>query len=909
MNILSNPVNFPREIFFRYNRLLICHTKFQRQILSLLKIKFNMKPITLIISITLISLTISIKSIAQTRITVKPQTTVEVGEEVYFDAVYYAQTISDTLEFEWDFGDGYRMYIDTADGNPFESGLAVLHYFMKPGVYNVKLKASRYYLYLKKPVLVNVMAVDSVTITVTGEEPVAGFELLHAPFHGRVAQYLYAIVPAGYTTSQVVAQVEKVGGGYSEQLTGEKVDTMQRFLLRNAQLPQGDYIITVQLKNGESIVSQIREKFSKPYDGPPAIGINENNAFVINGQTLYFPLGPFMCDLGNLPLWRNVSNSLHTEGYYPNHTRETWKDYIAKGFSQDLMAVGPTRWSGSKAEKPGFYVRNSHIDSIVRYVQLTRDEQGLFAWNWDDEPELGGRWAQVPTQVLAAWAYRTYMEDPHHLTTIQLYGYDYQRYRDPRKPNTMSAPYMYRFNAPKYGGKRHFFGDFYTHDAYPMEAQEHTSFKDTKAGVFELWFENLESFRWVNCDLIPLGVCVETQDVTSCNKLDNLDTWDAGPNPYELRTELWGAIVHGMKYIIYFDYFTPTPADNFSAMGELKEAVSALAPVILSEPSARTMTHNCNSRGKRVDIMIREYGGDVYVFAVRVSEPESEWDEVNEPETINFELNTGTDYPVVYDELAKYAWKYIKIDTDEGQKDFNITVPEGSIMPGNIIISAVIASAASKNYPDFLTDQFTGKKYPTALDMVGNLKYGYDDGSGNIIPQYTGTKGLTGTVNYSTGQIQFSFTEGIPSGKGFVQIAYAPGNRQPKLIPISDGIIHDKLERNAVRIYRLTNTLNIADKSGSSTEISLGQNYPNPFTHSTRITYEIPCQAKVVLKIYDLLGREIKTLVDEYQTSGFHTVSWDGTDAYGMKAPGGIYCYRISTDQGYKDAKKLVLVR
>ncbi|MEO0293363.1 MAG: T9SS type A sorting domain-containing protein [candidate division WOR-3 bacterium] len=860
-----------------------------------------MKKILLIVWTTIL---LSFAVLSQTHLTVFPGTTVEVGEEVYFDAIYYARTISDTLEFEWDFGDGYRMYIDTSDGNPFESGVAVVHYFMKPGVYTVKMEGSYYKLVgVSKPVKLNTVAVDSVVITVTGEAPIAGFEVLRAPFHGRVAQYLYAKVPAGYSPSQVSARIEKVGGGYSEELVGTTVDTLQRFLLRNAQLPMGDYVITFELKSGQSVVSRIREKFTKPYNGAPVIGIDENNAFVLNGTTYFFPIGPFMSS--NTSLLSRVSTALHTEGYYPSHNPSTWVDYISQGRAYNLMTIGPTRWEGFISE-PAFYKRNSKVDSIVIYVQTAKNEQGLFAWCWCDEPELGGRWAQVPTQVLAAWAYRTRLEDPHHLATNQLYGYSYQRYRKPKQSNTLSAMYMYRHNAPWYGGKRHFYGDFYTHDAYPLEAQEHASFKDSTAGIFELWFENLDVFRWVNCDLIPLGACVETQNVTSCSRMDQEDyttSWDAGPTPDELRMELWGAVVHGMKAIVYFDLFSPTPAENFSVMGEFKETITALTPVIFSVPSTRVMTHNCNTRGNRVDIMVREHGNDVYVFAVRVSEPEGEWDEVYEPEKIRFELNTGINISKAYDELSRYRWSYVKLDATEGQKEFSCVVPEGSIVPGSVIISAVINSAASQGYPDSLVDQHTGKKYPTALDIVGNLKYGYDDGNGNIIPHANyGGKKLTGAVNYSTGQIQFSFETGIPEGKGFVQVAYAPGNRQAREVSINNGVISEDLERNAVRIYRIPLDSTGGEGNGPG-KFKLYQNSPNPFDSTTVIRYEIPKEVRVILKMYDLLGREVTTLVDEIKGPGRYDLKLNGE-----KIPSGIYFYRMIAGE-FEAVKKMILIK
>jgi len=307
--------------------------------------------------------------------------------------------------------------------------------------------------------------------------------------------------------------------------------------------------------------------------------------------------------------------------------------------------------------------------------------------------------------------------------------------------------------------------------------------------------------------------------------------------------------------------------------------------------------------------MVREYNGDVYVIAVRVTEPEGEWKEVHEPETITFELNTGINVPAAYDELQKYRWNYVKLNATEGQKDFSCTVPEGGIVPNSVIVAGVIDNAASKGYPDTLVDQFTKKVYPTALNLVGNLKYGYDNGNGNIEPRYTGTKGVSGTVNYSTGQIQFSFTNGIPAGSGFVQVAYAPANREARAIPIVGGVIHDELERNAVKIYRILLSSGINEKENSPERCKLSQNYPNPFISSTKITFTLNKSEHASLIIYDIVGHEIATLMDEYKEAGTHTVEWNGTNSKGQQMVSGVYFYQLRTSNGFTNTRKLLLLK
>lgn len=92
------------------------------------------------------------------------------------------------------------------------------------------------------------------------------------------------------------------------------------------------------------------------------------------------------------------------------------------------------------------------------------------------------------------------------------------------------------------------------------------------------------------------------------------------------------------------------------------------------------------------------------------------------------------------------------------------------------------------------------------------------------------------------------------------------------------------------------------------TSYALDQNYPNPFNPETTIKYQLPQPGKVTLTIYNLLGQEIKILVDDYQTAGYHTLQWDGTDAEGRALPSGVYVYRLQTKE-FSDTKKLIMLK
>ncbi len=87
----------------------------------------------------------------------------------------------------------------------------------------------------------------------------------------------------------------------------------------------------------------------------------------------------------------------------------------------------------------------------------------------------------------------------------------------------------------------------------------------------------------------------------------------------------------------------------------------------------------------------------------------------------------------------------------------------------------------------------------------------------------------------------------------------------------------------------------------------LYQNYPNPFNPSTKIAFDLPQDAKVKLVIYDILGRQIKTLVDnELRTAGKYTIEFNGSHL-----ASGIYFYRLQVEGGKKftAVKKMVLIK
>jgi hypothetical protein len=109
----------------------------------------------------------------------------------------------------------------------------------------------------------------------------------------------------------------------------------------------------------------------------------------------------------------------------------------------------------------------------------------------------------------------------------------------------------------------------------------------------------------------------------------------------------------------------------------------------------------------------------------------------------------------------------------------------------------------------------------------------------------------------------------------------------------------------------LSGSAKVAVEQGFPTTYTLSQNYPNPFNPETAIDYDLPDVAYVRIRIYDLSGQEIHTLVHHYHhPPGHYTIVWDGRDAEGRAVASGVYLYRLEVlDRGFVETKRMLLVR
>ena len=107
----------------------------------------------------------------------------------------------------------------------------------------------------------------------------------------------------------------------------------------------------------------------------------------------------------------------------------------------------------------------------------------------------------------------------------------------------------------------------------------------------------------------------------------------------------------------------------------------------------------------------------------------------------------------------------------------------------------------------------------------------------------------------------------------------------------------------------LGNATGIANGEGQSipTKFALVQNYPNPFNPSTVIRYQLPDRTEVILTIFDISGREVRTLVKETLAAGKHSVTWNGTNNQGNRVSSGIYLYQLKAGNRSESRRMLLL--
>ena len=118
------------------------------------------------------------------------------------------------------------------------------------------------------------------------------------------------------------------------------------------------------------------------------------------------------------------------------------------------------------------------------------------------------------------------------------------------------------------------------------------------------------------------------------------------------------------------------------------------------------------------------------------------------------------------------------------------------------------------------------------------------------------------------------------------------------------GVFSDEISVTYTQVSEYLNVLPV--------EFALSRNFPNPFNPTTKIKYALPTNCNVSLIIYNLLGKEVRTLVNGNKSSGYYDVIWDGRNNAGIQVTSGIYIYHLiakNEDSQFSQVKKMILTK
>lgn len=199
----------------------------------------------------------------------------------------------------------------------------------------------------------------------------------------------------------------------------------------------------------------------------------------------------------------------------------------------------------------------------------------------------------------------------------------------------------------------------------------------------------------------------------------------------------------------------------------------------------------------------------------------------------------------------------------------------------NQITSSTLSTKFTVTFPNGF---IAGTSVPFVLsvaDISGDKKNDIEAMSGN---NYLFIDGATGDILYEISADEVYYYPEDVDGDGQNEIVTKSGSNW--VIYSTQGV-----------------ATGVTQRQGQPTNFSLEQNYPNPFNPTTTIEYSLPSRESVVLKIYDSTGREVRTLVDNTQSAGAHSVTLNGT---GLAS--GMYFYQLRAG-GSVQAKKLVFIK
>jgi hypothetical protein len=244
--------------------------------------------------------------------------------------------------------------------------------------------------------------------------------------------------------------------------------------------------------------------------------------------------------------------------------------------------------------------------------------------------------------------------------------------------------------------------------------------------------------------------------------------------------------------------------------------------------------------------------------------------------TLAWDMNST--YPTTF-EPGDYIYDVLKISgvSYSNAARFRYAIPNAVDYPGATVDS--LKSSASLNHHIFKIEGLTAAEGGEVIYTYGS---DYDNSASQGILNGTAVGiGCFGT-NYKSVVLSFPLWN-MKTGEAKALTEYILEEKFNEPVGNSDQIVP-------------SNAMN-----------KLEQNFPNPFNPETKINYSLVSSSTVVLNVYNVRGQKVRTLVNNQESAGHHTVKWNGTDDYGKQVSSGIYFYRLDCNKVHITRKMLLL--
>lgn len=197
--------------------------------------------------------------------------------------------------------------------------------------------------------------------------------------------------------------------------------------MEQRDLPAGNYQLIAQLKDSDGdVLSLWKEKFTKAYDGIPAVGINEWNAICVDGDPTFIT-SAYTLHYGRFNDYSTEFNALYQMGTYSNYTPASWLSFVDTAASKGWTAIGP----GKGSHIGDRHQRNTSLAEMQNYINAAKNHNSMQIWDWTNNHYTGSDIPRrVSPPVFAAWTYATREADPEHPVMTTLDGIKYLPHYD-----------------------------------------------------------------------------------------------------------------------------------------------------------------------------------------------------------------------------------------------------------------------------------------------------------------------------------------------------------------------------------------------------------------------------------------------------------------------------------------------